>query len=133
MTDMLIDAQCIPVEYGFRILVSPPEPFLKVGLEFLDGGDADLDLLLEGPVPGPGRCNWTTRDPDGRPQEKLRRGDDLGIRKVEVYATLDPMTECSFIVRDSGRGNGTTYLSYVSVSVTGLDGVTHRLGFLRLQ
>lgn len=81
MTDMLIDAQCIPVEYGFRILVSPPEPFLKVGLEFLDGGDADLDLLLEGPVPGPGVATGLRGIRTGDPRRNYAEGMTSGYAR----------------------------------------------------
>ncbi|MGW2673444.1 hypothetical protein OG312_00360 [Kocuria rhizophila] len=134
MSETLKNAQCFLCEGGFRLVITPSVTFSKVNLVFLDGADKELEVAVESPVPEPGRSNWAVRDAEGRPVEKVRTADESGTRKLTVYACLDPMTECSFIIRavDPER-EALTYLSYVSISVTDAGGETHRLGFLRLQ
>lgn len=133
MHEMATDARCEPTENGYRIILTPPRAFTKAALQFLDGARSDLEVVLESPVPEKGRCNWTVRNPEGRPVEHLQAPDEWGMRKLKIYAALDPMTRCSFIVQNSTASDGVTYLSHVSVSVTEPSGDVRRMGFMRLQ
>ena len=65
--------------------------------------------------------------------EQIQPPDEIGMRKLKIYAALDPMTECSFLVRQSESDEGLKYLSYVSITVTESDGFQRRLGFLRIK
>lgn len=133
MSEMLSDARCIATQNGYRITVTPPKPFTKVSLHFLDGSDGAAEVVLESPAPDKGRCNWLERDAEGRPIEQIQPPDEIGMRKLKIYAALDPVTECSFLVRHSESEEGLKYLSYVSITVTESDGFQRRLGFLRIK
>lgn len=133
MSETLSDARCAATEIGYRITVTPPKPFTKVALQFLDGFDATAEVVLESPIPDKGRCNWLDRDDEGRPIERIQPPDEIGMRKLKIYAALDPMTECSLLVRHFESEEALKYLSYVSITVTEADGLQRRLGFLRIN
>lgn len=117
------------IEFIFR----PSKPSYKINLQFLATAESPFDIVAVEPALNGRDSNWGKPNESGLISRPLGRSDDLGIRRVEVLATLNPVTEYKFRLEPTDNSSELNSIQFMTAEVLDEDGSRRSLGILPLN